>query len=238
MDSAVKSLVSAKLKKNQFFINFKLPKEKDNPSPSKNNPSNWQYSILSTSREIEPFLILTSYSFKIGWWRQTEIAAQATSTGVANWWHCLYRRRSLRRAVSMTVCASEAVAVTNNHQRQPSPCGKLSLRTILLFRNCFLSIALFNKLNPSGIRSLIPHRPCWRSEEAGEILLHDNCQIFPYHFSILSRNKSGGRKSRDSQPKRDCLKSQVYSYYSKFFWTILTLVIFSCKNILLVCTDL
>ena len=72
MDRVVKSLVSSKSNKNQFLTDFRLQKEKDNPTLGKNTLFKWQYSILSTSRGIELFLYYTIKIFKIGWWRQKE----------------------------------------------------------------------------------------------------------------------------------------------------------------------
>ena len=188
MDREAKSLVSSKSKKNQFLTDLKLKNEKDNPSPGKNNLSNWQYSILSTSREIEPYLILTFFSLKIGWWRQTGIAAQATSTGVVNYRHCLFYRRSLRRAVSLTVCASKAATTTDNRHQQPSPSSRQSsLRTISSFRNCFQSIAPPQKINPLVIKYLLLYWPCWRFKEKGEPLCHHQNQLISNPSLIISR---------------------------------------------------
>ena len=170
MDRVVKSLVSSKSNKNQFLTDLRLQKKKGNPTLGKNILFKWQYSILSTSRWIEPFLLYTTYIIKIGWWRQKELAAQATSIGIANSWNCLFSRFPEGRTDSMPTAA----ATVNHHQ--PPSCQQLLHLIISEFGINFQGDNQHKILYPSRFKEIFSCWLCSYLDESGNVLYHANFQ--------------------------------------------------------------
>jgi hypothetical protein len=78
--------ISTKPEKSQFWTDFELPKEKDNPTYLNKPLSLWRNFRNSTTREFRHnlLLVLPSYNFR-WWWLQLSDSAQGTSSSLLDW---------------------------------------------------------------------------------------------------------------------------------------------------------